>query len=109
MPLSKINENPDKQPASCHSRYAPEVEAHRHLDSSLSGRQPALLFILGAGRNYLGKAVRQILPGTLTVVLQACTDFDASLVDPGDLYWSPGSTYSLESILTTAQIGRAHV
>jgi hypothetical protein len=102
MSLSKTYENTGKKPGSCHSRYAPEAEARRHLDSILAGRRPALIFILGAGRNYLGKVIRQSLPWSMTVVLQVCTDFDADLVDPGDLYWSPGSPYTLESILTSA-------
>lgn len=98
----KPEAKPEKQATICHSRYAPDAEARRHLDSSLAGRQPALLFILGAGRNYLGQAIRQTLPNTLTVVLQPCTDFDSSLVDPGDLYWSPGSPLPLEKILAEA-------
>jgi hypothetical protein len=88
--------------ANCHSRYAPETEASRHLDSSLAGKRPALVFILGAGRNYLGQVLRQRLPKALIVVLQASADFDADLVDPGDLYWSPGSAYPLEIILSSA-------
>jgi hypothetical protein len=102
MPVSKVNEKPEKQPPNCHSRYAPGAEALRHLNSSLAGREPALVFILGAGRNFLGMAVRQILPKAMTVVLQACEDFDATLVDPGDLYWSPASPYPLAKILSLA-------
>lgn len=102
MPLSEFNTKQEAKQAHCHSRYAPELEARRHLDANLEGRQPALLFIIGAGRNFLGKVVRQILPGAMTVVLQTSTDFDDSLVDPGDLYWSPGATYPLESILASA-------
>lgn len=102
MPVPKINENPGKQPTHCHSRYRPEAEAHRYLESSIGGSKPALVFILGAGRNFLGKAIRSTLPGTMVVVLQVCTDFDDSLVDPGDLYWNPESPYPLEKTLASA-------
>ncbi|MGD9939017.1 MAG: 6-hydroxymethylpterin diphosphokinase MptE-like protein [Clostridia bacterium] len=102
MPDSGANERPGEMKANYHSRYAPETEASRHLDTSLAGKRPALLFILGAGRNYLGQLIRQRLPDAMVVVLQASTDFDTDLVDPGDLYWSPGSHYPLESILNSA-------
>ena len=102
MPDSCANEKPGRISTCCHSRYAPGAEARRHLDTSLAGKNPALVFILGAGRNYLGQELRQTLPGVMAVVLQASTEFDTSLVDPGDLYWSPGSPYPLGTILTSA-------
>jgi hypothetical protein len=102
MPDSYANEQAGEKKSSFHSRYAPGSEARRHLEANLAGRRPSLVFILGAGRNYLGQELRKSLPKAMVVVLQTSTDFDADLVDPGDLYWSPGSSCSLESILNSA-------
>lgn len=85
-----------------HSRYAPEEEARRHLDASLDGKSPSLVFIIGGGRNYLGACVAARLPGSTCVLLQPTADFDGSEVRAPELHWSPGSAEPLRSVIRAA-------
>lgn len=88
--------------AGYHSRYAPLREAERHLESLLAGKQPALIFILGGGLNYLGVAAQKRFPGALTVSLQPCDDFRGHELHCAGLHWSPASSEPLEAILRLA-------
>lgn len=85
-----------------HSRYSPEVEARRHIDASLGGKRPSLVFIIGGGRNYLGACIGDLLPHSTCVLLQPTADFDGTEVQVPALRWSPANAEPLSSVIRTA-------
>ncbi|HAE22013.1 MAG TPA: hypothetical protein DCG47_06795 [Spirochaetaceae bacterium] len=88
-------------PAAFYSRYAPDKEAERFARAMLADKKPSLIFILGSGRNYLGKACRQLSPGARIVVVQPDGSFEAELIDMPDASWCPGGDESLADFLTS--------
>ncbi|TFG84903.1 MAG: DUF115 domain-containing protein [Spirochaetales bacterium] len=89
-------------PSSFHSRYAPDREAFRLVESMLSGRHPSAVIILGGGLNYLSKAFKASLPGSRTVLLQPSDIFDSESVEKSDFTWSPSSSQTPDTFLGQA-------
>ncbi len=90
---------PNMHEASFHSRYAPDREAERFAELSLAGRHPSVAFILGGGENYLGKALKKLVPGIRTVLLQPCASFNGRLADSPDYLWTWNDTVSVTDFL----------
>jgi hypothetical protein len=85
--------------AAFYSRYAPDKEAERYALALLADKKPSLIFILGAGKNYLGLACRRLSPGARIVVMQPDDGFEAELVDLPDRSWHPDHALSLADFL----------
>jgi len=85
--------------AAFYSRYAPDSEAERYAQAMLADKRPSLIFILGAGRNYLGKACRRLSAGARIVLIQPDASFESELVDLPDRAWHPGLDMGLEELL----------
>jgi hypothetical protein len=85
--------------AAFYSRYAPDKEAERYALALLADKKPSLIFILGAGKNYLGLACRRLSPGARIVALQPDAGFEAELVDIPDRSWHPDLELSLLDFL----------
>lgn len=85
--------------AAFYSRYAPDSEAERYAQAMLADKKPSLIFILGAGRNYLGKACRRLSAGARIVLIQPDASFELELVDLPDRSWHPGLAIGLGEVL----------
>lgn len=86
-------------PDSFHSRYAPMAEAERYTESSLSHKNPALVIIVGGGKNYIGQAVSRVFPVAKVMLLQPTDRFLGTEVHLPSLHWHPESLVSLENFL----------
>jgi hypothetical protein len=94
-----------REPSSFHSRYDPQKEAVRHVEQSLTGKKPSLVFILGGGKNFIGAALQEAIPHCRSVLLQPTTIFDASEITCSQVRWSPSSVESIEETISRALEG----
>ena len=96
MPDSSLYE------VSYHSRYSPLKEAQRHVDALLSGKRPAIVFIIGGGINYISAVIAERFPNAVRVSLQPCDDFLGHEVDTPTRNWHPSSILSLRETIRQA-------
>lgn len=89
-------------PTSFHSRYDPRKEAARFVERCLEGKHPSLVIIIGGGLNYAGAETRRRLPKARLVSLQPSPIFDGLEACDAEYRWSPTSTLTIESTLSTA-------
>lgn len=85
-----------------HSRYDPEREAFRFVESEIGGSKPSHVVLLGPCLDYLTPAVRLILPGARIVAVQYSAIFDREAVGRADLTWVPDCGRSLDAFLDSA-------
>jgi hypothetical protein len=85
-----------------HSRFDPSREAQRFAAASLGGGRPPAVVILGPCLDYLGEAVRRMLPGTTIVSIQHSPFFRGKEVFEADFRWYPDSPDSLDAFLDAA-------
>ena len=90
---------------SYHSRYAPRREAERHVESTIGGKRPAIVFIIGGGLNYLSLVVGERFPNARIVSMQPCDEFDGLEVSQPSSSWSPSSAMTAYSIAAKALSG----
>ncbi len=92
-------------PVTFHSRYAPFKEAQRHVESMLSGKKPALVFIIGGGLNYISEVFAEQHPKIICVSLQPSDDFIGHEVIVPQSSWYPSSNRSLRETIMNAIAG----
>jgi hypothetical protein len=85
-----------------HSRFDPSREAERFAAASLGAGRPPAVVILGPCLDYLGEAVRRMLPGTTIVSIQHSPFFRGKEVFEADFRWYPDSPESLDAFLDAA-------
>lgn len=88
-----------------HSRYAPLREAQRHVNTMMSGKNPAIIFIIGGGLNYISATLSESHPKIEQVSLQPCDYFLGKEVNTPRINWHPSSTMSLQETLRKALAG----
>jgi hypothetical protein len=82
-----------------HSRYDPESEALRFARERLGSSHPSYVVLLGPCLDYLGQAVRSILPRAKVLAIQLSDFFESSSEGGSDTSWNPASGVALESFL----------
>lgn len=68
----------------------------------LSGKKPAILFIIGGGLNYISAVLAEHYPKITCVSLQPSDDFFGNEINTPLLNWYPSSTHSLHEIIEKA-------
>ena len=71
-----------------HSAYDPGEEARRFLDSSLGGKRPALVVLLGPCLDYLSPLLKARFPRAAILSIQYSSGFEGR--GAADAAWSPG-------------------
>jgi hypothetical protein len=85
-----------------HSPVDPAREAERFASAALGGGRPPLVVILGPCLDYLGAAVRTLLPRATIVSIQHSDFFKGREVAAADRSWYPDSGSKLEAFLDSA-------
>jgi hypothetical protein len=71
----------------------------------LSGKRPALLFIIGGGLNYISAVLAERYPHVTHISLQPSDDFLGHEVHTSSLNWHPSSQLSLDETIRQAIAG----
>jgi len=85
-----------------HSQFDPSREAERFAAASLGGGRPPAVVILGPCLDYLGKAVRRLVPKATLISIQHSSFFRGKEVFDADYRWYPDSTMGIDSFLDSA-------
>ena len=85
-----------------HSRYDPEKEARRFVESELASSRPSHVVLLGPCLDYLSPVLREFLPRARIVSIQYSKLFAGASSELPDMSWHPASGKRLESFLDAA-------
>jgi hypothetical protein len=85
-----------------HSRYDPEKEARRFVESELASSRPSHVILLGPCLDYLSPVLRELLPRARIVSIQYSKLFAGASSELASMAWHPASGERLESFLDAA-------
>jgi len=72
-----------------HSAYDPEKEARRFVTEAIGKKSPALIFLLGAGIGYVGKALKERFPEAKLICMYYSTPLYEQSFCRGEINWHP--------------------